>query len=337
VDSSALALVPTTTEFSPDLESTPRARRLVRASLRGLVPDDLVDDAELCVSELVTNSTLHARTSIRVTVGPSAKGIRLSVEDGSPTPPLQAPRTRTSSTGRGLALVTSLAREWGVEPSESGGKVVWCELSAGEPARAHHDVTPAFDLDLDWDEAPPVDRLPRPDEPVEPTNATGTKNSVMTAIDRMVLLGFPLVLGLRHDEHYAALVRECQLVRAAAASAGESLTEQPTSVPHSFADFADEMAARPKPDISEPLRLRLEALGRGEETVDLVYPVAPGATEQVLLIEGILDAMDEYSARNQLLTLTTPPEIRRLLSWILAEYARQAAGLEPRRWDGPIR
>src|SRR5205085_2037759 len=105
------SIAPTGVDLPPEASSTPRARRFVRAVLNGTVPSGVVESAEICVSELVTNAVLHARTDIRVSVGSARDGIRLAVEDGSAARPFQSPRTRTSATGRGLLLVTTLARE----------------------------------------------------------------------------------------------------------------------------------------------------------------------------------------------------------------------------------
>jgi hypothetical protein len=325
---------PAVVDLPPEASSTPRARRFVRAALAGAVPPRVVDTAELCVSELVTNAVLHARTQIRVSVAENGVAVRLGVEDGSLAQPLRAPRTRTAATGRGLTLLTTLATTWGVDPAGAGRKVVWCvlDVSAAETAADPDDIAAlvdAWDIDLDIES---VERAT-----VSASSSSEPEPMWSPRANHMVLLGFPIRLGIRHDEHYAALVRECQLLRAAALRRARETGAPPKhEVPHRLAELADAIGGQPKPDISEPLRLRTEAFARGDATIDLVYPVLPGAVDQVRTIEQILDEMDDYSANDELLTLATPPEIRRLLSWVLAEYAGQEKGLAPQRWDGPL-
>jgi anti-sigma regulatory factor (Ser/Thr protein kinase) len=110
------------------------ARAFVRATLREWRSPVDHDDAVLVVSELVTNVLLHAHGTPMIRLLPVASGLRLEVCDDSPLPPLPA-------RGLGLALVESLATDWGTSRRDRG-KVVWCELpaapgtSAGEATSA---------------------------------------------------------------------------------------------------------------------------------------------------------------------------------------------------------
>ncbi|MDQ3945660.1 MAG: ATP-binding protein, partial [Actinomycetota bacterium] len=54
--------------------------------------------------------------------------VRVEVMDASESAP--APRVAADEdvSGRGLALVESLARRWGVDPAVGGGKTVWFEV-----------------------------------------------------------------------------------------------------------------------------------------------------------------------------------------------------------------
>ncbi|MCS0599852.1 ATP-binding protein [Streptomyces sp. LP11] len=118
--------------------SVPQARRAVRdLLLRQGVPvsDDLEYGLLLIVSELVTNAVKHAALlspvlAVEVAVG--AEWVRVSVEDNHPYRPtaLEADHGRTG--GRGLLLVSEVAREAGgavdVEHTASGGKVIWAAL-----------------------------------------------------------------------------------------------------------------------------------------------------------------------------------------------------------------
>lgn len=114
------------------------ARRRVRTDLLGRgVPETAVDDAVLVLSELLSNSCRHARplsvaaddTRVRADWGVDGRGrVTVSVTDGGgPTRPLPATPSVTARGGRGLAIITALAREWGVE--QDGGEVtVWAVL-----------------------------------------------------------------------------------------------------------------------------------------------------------------------------------------------------------------
>ena len=112
--------------------TAPRASRIfVTRTLMewGLGP--LIPSACLVVSELVTNSTVHAGTDIVLSVAWSQGGLRLTVRDNSP----DLPRLRYSPLdvhGRGLRVVTGLSRAFGVLPTADGGKVVWAVLSAAQ-------------------------------------------------------------------------------------------------------------------------------------------------------------------------------------------------------------
>lgn len=125
--------------LAPDTTAPGRARRLVN-SLADKLPDDVVDELQLLVTELVTNSIRHAsfdsgeRVSIRV-ARPDQGRVLVSVCDpGGPTLPERTDVIDLEQTGgRGLLLVDLMAVRWGVR---SGSQTcVWFELSL-EDARA---------------------------------------------------------------------------------------------------------------------------------------------------------------------------------------------------------
>src|SRR3954452_105016 len=88
------------------------ARRLVRQVLTGAGRTDLVDSAELVVSEAVTNALVHAGTAIDLTVQADAEHVRLEVDDGSPHLPREREYALTSATGRGLMVFNGLTSSW---------------------------------------------------------------------------------------------------------------------------------------------------------------------------------------------------------------------------------
>src|SRR5579875_1581940 len=94
-------------------DAVPQARRLTAVALAGGW-EHLADDAELVVSELVTNATLHGEPPIRVTVLAGDR-VRVEVADEGRSAPIVLRRNTEAMTGRGLAMVAALASAWGVD------------------------------------------------------------------------------------------------------------------------------------------------------------------------------------------------------------------------------
>lgn len=112
--------------LDPEPASVGRARRWLSAQLEEWGLEDLDYDLNVVMSELVTNSVLHARTPITLRVIRGAS-VRLEIEDTSPVMPSLRTHGATNTTGRGLHLVSALAASWGCSPLP-GGKVVWAEF-----------------------------------------------------------------------------------------------------------------------------------------------------------------------------------------------------------------
>ncbi|GLF95784.1 ATP-binding protein [Streptomyces yaizuensis] len=132
------------------------ARHRMRAELRGGgVPDTVVDDAVLVLSELLSNACRHGRPLGRADVGEGNiraawrldRTGRLTIEvtdGGGPTRPVPSTPSVTARGGRGLSIIGALAQAWGVRDSAAGEVTVWAVLQEG---RRHDDfatrVTPA--------------------------------------------------------------------------------------------------------------------------------------------------------------------------------------------------
>ena len=115
----------------PETSSVATARRHVRYALEDHVDPDIVDRAELVVSELVTNAVRHGPgelISLRLLAGPdgSVGGEVLDQGDGD-----VIIREHVSDLlqegGRGLLLVNHLTDSWGVHP---GSTQVWFHFEA---------------------------------------------------------------------------------------------------------------------------------------------------------------------------------------------------------------
>src|SRR3954451_9359935 len=135
-------------DSTTDWASAGRARVEVRARLAALGLEDLSGDAELVVTELVTNAMLHGGGYRGVHVVPLTAGVRVEVADVSAVPPLLGRASEDAMTGRGLRLVNSLAARWGASAAGSG-KVVWAELTGDGPG--DHELTEQ-DLLAMWDD-----------------------------------------------------------------------------------------------------------------------------------------------------------------------------------------
>ncbi|GAA2120409.1 hypothetical protein GCM10009759_69280 [Kitasatospora saccharophila] len=118
--------------------SASAARRLVRGALLEWGLEELVDAAELIVSELVGNAAktgCHLKMAVMVerVTGTSA---RVSVRDGSRTLPCLIDAGLAAESGRGLALIHDLTgRLWGAK-LESDGKTVHADLHTRIPVPA---------------------------------------------------------------------------------------------------------------------------------------------------------------------------------------------------------
>lgn len=136
-------------ELDPIGQASAQARAYVRRTLHVLGREQVVDTAELGVSELVANACLHARTAIRVTIRITPSDlVRIEVSDQSSRIPEQRRHGALATTGRGLRLLDTFGT-WGVEQSAppAVGKTVWFEPSA-EPRL--NDVWLATGLDA-WE------------------------------------------------------------------------------------------------------------------------------------------------------------------------------------------
>lgn len=302
------------TVLPPVPQSAPLARAVVRDVLAGSSLEAIVDIAELCVSELVTNAVLHAGTELELEIGYAPKGLRLSVSDASSKSPVLSRHTRTASTGRGLAMVAAVADAWGVDEHPGGGKTVWCELSDHGPKAPLIDITSVMDA---WDLV--TAELSEPvldDVPVTPMSTIVT------------LSNYPVHLGLALQEHYEAVVRECQLLAAPRSDDATTLPDRLLELALALAQrYTEELSDLARPD---PRRLAAQAQGRTE--VDLAYTVTPDQLSRLQSWQQILHDVDEFSARGDLLAPTITAPLARLRGWALTEFVSQSAGAPPTPW-----
>lgn len=116
-------------ELQPDTAMASEARRRTAEALRRWGCDALIPDAQLVITELVTNAIVHTGAVSTVTIELEGNTLYIEVADTDPNPPRPQPFDLTREGGRGLLIVATLANAWGIEPHASGKKV-WAELAS---------------------------------------------------------------------------------------------------------------------------------------------------------------------------------------------------------------
>ncbi|MFE3038084.1 SpoIIE family protein phosphatase [Streptomyces canus] len=114
--------------ISLDPAEAGRARAVVREQLHDWGLAKLADSAELMVSELVTNAVRHSHSrpvELRLV---REDTLLCEVDDDDHELPNLLSAGPTDEQGRGLRVVSTLAREWGASRTKAG-KTVWFELT----------------------------------------------------------------------------------------------------------------------------------------------------------------------------------------------------------------
>ena len=284
-------------ELEAASDAVPRARQFVRAVLASAT-DDQRDDAELVVAELVTNAVLHGLPPVRLRVQHAGDVVRVEVHDTGRQRPVAMRGGVDAMTGRGLALVGSLSREWGVTPTSDGGKVVWAEVPETTDERPGAGPFDATDVDAfleSWADLDDGDE-----------------------VYALSLGSVPTDLLLEAKAHIDNLVREFTLAAAASDQGNpddqlsHDLAELVQTVVHGFAEARFQikqqaLAAAARDEPSTELRLSLPA-------------AAADAGERYL---AALDEADRYARGARLLTLETPPVHRVFREWYVRALVEQ--------------
>jgi serine phosphatase RsbU (regulator of sigma subunit) len=275
-------------------DAVPRARRFTAAALIAAGREALVSDAELVVSELVTNAILHASTPIVLTVASAADAVRVEVRDNRRDRPVRALVSTEAMTGRGIALVEALSVRWGVDPAPDG-KVVWAELAEGQSPEVP-DLAVDVDALLDaWDDD-------------------------FTEAERRytVRLGdVPTDLLLAAKSHVDNLVREFHLAASGAASGHSAavpghLTALIETVVHRFTEARQSIK-----------RQAIAAAGRGDDRTQLSLELPATSADAGEAYLTALDEVDTYARAARLLTLETPPQHRAFRRWYVEAVVTQ--------------
>ena len=123
--------------------AAPRAARSALDELNGQIDPPLKADIRLLVSEVVTNSVIHAQPEtpgeVTLDIWASDAVVRVAVTDRGPGFVVEDPPRGGERSGWGLMMVDRLADRWGVELGD--GTEVWFEF-ARPPGTAAHDARP---------------------------------------------------------------------------------------------------------------------------------------------------------------------------------------------------
>jgi anti-sigma regulatory factor (Ser/Thr protein kinase) len=298
--------VPLSSELT--LASSPRAaadaRRWVADICVRLDRHDLVECAELGVSELVANAILHAIAPFRVRVRGTASHPRVEVIDGStnpPVPPVSVPGDDDLDLlltfGRGLAMVAQCAIAWGatIEPQ---GKTVWFE-----PAPEMSDEGGA-----EW----VIDQVEQTDP--EPASDDGVDI-------RLIGVDVPLYTSL--GRQYNELRRELRLLSLSHQS-DYPLAGDLTSM---FANFERQF---PDSFYQQVRAAEAQSLPR----VDLSFQMVREAAPVFATMTEMFDVADAFCRAERLLSLARTAPQRAFHNWLLGELIHQLEGAAAQPWNG---
>jgi anti-sigma regulatory factor (Ser/Thr protein kinase) len=297
-------------DLPPEATSVGAARHWLSEQLADWSSTGL-ESVVLVLSELVTNAILHARTTVQVFLQRDGNVARLEVTDKGSALPVAKEYGATAYTGRGLHLVETLSRDWGVQTAV-GAKIVWAEVVDASPARK-------------------VSSRPRAHVPAPPESGPPRRQGRATvpAPEDLVtvrILAMPLGPYLEAQEHNDAILREFALLVGALES---------HSVPARLIDLASQVRRFFAP-ATDKLREQVEqAVARGDKEVDLLMQVPRRAWSAFDNLSSMLDEADRYCEEGGLLTLASSPTTRRFRSWYTEEVRSQLTGRAPQRWPWP--
>ena len=137
------------------------------------------------------------------------------------------------------------------------------------------------------------------------------------------LLELTVDLHQRAAAHNAALQREFDLLR----------IRTPEGTPMRLMVLVEELDRRFGALNAGPRAELTEAADQGVDRLDLELGVPESAAEAAGRLNALLDEADEYCrAGGALVTLATPPELRRYRRWVLGQVIDQLAGGTPVSW-----
>ena len=147
------------------------------------------------------------------------------------------------------------------------------------------------------------------------------------ALVHVVVRGLPVDVHSRTQQHYDALQRELAFVQAA---------EDPGAAPARLQALSEETNLRFGAYTEGQRAALADAIASGTPTIDLDYDVPLEVAQVCEEMLGILDELDAFCRKGDLLTMVAPAEVVAYREWLLGEFVRQLRdGLPPRPWQPP--
>lgn len=296
--------------LGPGPRDVPDARRWVSEVCTEIGRPEIVECAELGVSELVTNALLHGASPIEVRLRGTREHPRIEVRDSSTEPPMlpgsgeldldqlgEDPDDLLLTFGRGLTIVARSASAWGAD-LEPDGKVVW--------------FVPATDFADDGVEGVITGHV---DDATPPRVPLADPVAVH-------VLGVPIRAYAGFDRHLRELRREVRLLALAHESAyplAKDLSDLFGSLERHLRDMVGTVQIE-------------QALAAGRSELDLEVSMTRPATQTLVRLIELLDLADDFCREERLLSLARSPDQRRFQRWLLGEFVRQGDGGQPVAW-----
>ncbi|WP_420371832.1 ATP-binding protein [Nocardioides cynanchi] len=280
-----------------------QARRWVVGVCAEIDRPDLRDNAELALSEVVTNAILHGRPPMTVRLRGTVDHPRVEVRDQSTEPPALPevepdPESADLTTyGRGLSIVARASEAWGAE-REVDGKLVWFVPATSFREEGIPGVLNGWDDEED-DPASDIERM-------------------SVRLDRV-----PVRLMLNALIRGAELRRELRLLAVA--------HEDTYPVAGDLSRFFNSVAGdfRGEFDVSD----LHQCLATGHDHVDLRVSTPTDSGPRFARLIELLDLADAFCRNERLLTLARTDEQIRFQAWLFGEFVRQTRGDPPLRWS----
>ena len=90
--------------------------------------EELLDLGVLAVSELVSNSFTHGHPPMRLRLRRTDRRLTVEVTDADDHLPRRRKAEPVDESGRGIAIIATIASSWGTRRTPDGGKAVWCDF-----------------------------------------------------------------------------------------------------------------------------------------------------------------------------------------------------------------
>jgi anti-sigma regulatory factor (Ser/Thr protein kinase) len=291
--------------LAPGPRGAAQARRWVASVCVEIGRDDLRENAELAMSEVVTNAILHGKEPVTVRLRGTRAHPRVEVRDASTEPlalasddPAHDFLDDLPTFGRGLSIVASFCEAWGAE-RDGNGKLVWFVPAAAPPDQ------PAVGVVLGWDD--------------DPEDASFSTEETIAVELRDV----PVDLMQGTLAHGAELRRELRLLAVAHHDTYPVASDLSAYFSALARDFRWQFGG-------EAL---MSAMAKGQPSTNMTVTAPVDASDRFARLMELYDLADAFCRNERLLTLARTPEQVEFQTWLFGEFVRQGSGAEPTPWS----